>query len=399
MKQKIKDLLYNLPCIKTPLSEKLLKWWGVTRSAIGRNVRPQGYSLRVEKEIENYKSVENVHDLPAIFHYWSNKYLLPRFRQFGFDSLEEFFCVYLTRICNNSKDTICRFISIGAGNCDLEAEIVETLHGSGINNFILECVDVNKYMLDRGRVLAREKNLVGNMTFTSTDINSWRPKQKYRVVIVNQALHHFLELEQLFDKIYNVLHSNGYFLISDMIGRNGHMRWPEALIIVNELWKKLPNKYRYNHQLKRLEIEYDNWDCSKEGFEGIRAQDVLPLLVNSKFKFELFIAFGNVINIFVDRSFGPNFDPNNKWDRLFIDKVHYLDQQYLEKGIIKPTQMIAALTKCPLNKMRIYKHLSPDFCVRWPKEDTIAHQEYPGKLKKEVISTIDELMEDIQEDE
>jgi SAM-dependent methyltransferase len=387
MKQKIKDLLYNLPCIKTILSERPSKWWAVKPSPIPRNVRRQDYSSRIEKEIENYKSVENVHDLPPIFHYWSNKYLLPQFRQFGFDSVKEFFCVYLTRICNNSKDKICQFISIGAGNCDTEAEIVETLRGTGIDNFILECVDVNQYMLNRGKVLAQQKNLVRNMTFTNTDINSWRPEQEYHVVIVNQALHHFLELELLFDKIYNVLHSTGYFLTSDMIGRNGHMRWPEALMIVNELWKKLPNKYKYNHQLKHFEIEYDNWNCSKKGFEGIRAQDVLPLLINSKFNFDLFIAFSNAINIFVDRSFGPNFDPNNKWDRLFIDKVHYLDQQYIEKGIIKPTQMIAALTKCSLNKMRTYKHLSPDFCVRWP--NIIPYQEYPDKLKKEVISTIE----------
>ena len=42
-------------------------------------------------------------------------------------------------------------------------------------------------------------------------------------------------------------------------------------------------------------------------FEGIRAQDILPLLVE-RFTFDEFIGFGNVIDPFVDRSFGPNFD-------------------------------------------------------------------------------------------
>ena len=38
----------------------------------------------------------------------------------------------------------------------------------------------------------------------------------------------------------------GKFLISDMIGRNGHQRWPEALTIVHDFWRKLPPSYRFN---------------------------------------------------------------------------------------------------------------------------------------------------------
>ena len=59
------------------------------------------------------------------------------------------------------------------------------------------------------------------------------------------------------------------------------MRWPEAYGVLSELWKELPETYKYNHQLKRLEIEYENWDCSTEGFEGIRSQDILPLLIET----------------------------------------------------------------------------------------------------------------------
>ena len=81
------------------------------------------------------------------------------------------------------------------------------------------------------------------------------------------------------------------------------MRWPEALFQVNELWRELPERYHHNRQLRRMEPEYENWDCSKEGFEGIRAQDVLPELLK-RFHFKLFVGFGNVVDIFVDRSFG-----------------------------------------------------------------------------------------------
>ena len=159
-------------------------------------------------------------------------------------------------------------------------------------------------------------------------------------------------------------------MTDDMIGRNGHQRWPEALKFVNQLWSELPEKYKYNRKLNRLEKEYENFDCSTEGFEGIRAQDILPLLVE-RFRFDLFIGFGNIIDIFIDRCFGPNFDPENEWDRDFIDRVQALDAAEIESGRIKPTHIMAAMTKRPTGPTKMYKHLSPQFCIRRPDEDPV----------------------------
>jgi SAM-dependent methyltransferase len=323
------------------------------------------YQERLAREVKNYRTVENVHDLPEIFHYWSNKYLLPKFQQFGFNSPRDFFRVYMSQVCRENGGKPLCFISVGAGNCDTEIEITESLRAEGLGNFVLECLDINPHMLDRGRKMAQQKQIAEAVRFTQADINSWHPKQQYQVIMANQSLHHFVELEVLFDKVYDVLTPDGLFLSDDMIGRNGHMRWPEALALVNRLWKELPEKYRYNHQLKRLEVEFDNWDCSKEGFEGIRAQDVLPLLI-TKFNFELFVGFGNLIDVFIDRSFGHNFDPKNPADLGFIDKVHFMDEDHIERGVIKPAHMTAVMVKQKVAKTKTHKHLTPEFCVRWP---------------------------------
>ena len=69
-------------------------------------------------------------------------------------------------------------------------------------------------------------------------------------------------------------------------------------------------------------------------------------------------------DIFIDRGFGHNFDPNNEWDRSFIEQAHELNERSLESGLTKPTQMIAAMTKSPTSEIRQYKHLSPRYCVR-----------------------------------
>ena len=83
-----------------------------------------------------------------------------------------------------------------------------------------------------------------------------------------------------------------------------------------------------------------------------------------KFHFELFIAFGNVIDVFIDRSFGHNFDSTYFFDLEFIDKVHAIDESSIDAGVIKPTHMMAAMTKHAREETRIYEHLSPEFCVR-----------------------------------
>ncbi|MDQ2840937.1 MAG: class I SAM-dependent methyltransferase [Acidobacteriota bacterium] len=257
-------------------------------------------------------------------------------------------------------------MSIGAGNCDAEVAFATTLRNQGFDNFTIECLELNEKMLDRGTQLARDAEVSSNLAFVRADFNRWSPRPDiYDAAIANQALHHVQELEHLLDSIKRSMKPGALFVISDMIGRNGHLRWPEALTIVHEFWASLPEKYKYNHQLKRVEEAYVNWDCSTEGFEGIRAQDILPLLVRY-FHFDLFIGFGNIIDPFIDRSFGPNFDQTCEWDRSFIDRVHERDEREITRGGVKPTHMIAVLTKEPREVPKYHPPLSPEFSIRRP---------------------------------
>lgn len=325
---------------------------------------------KIIQEIERYKKDINIHDLPSIYHYWSNKYLRPKFLELGFTDPEDFYFKLIKKASLTFKKLT--IISIGSGNCDIEIRLAEKLVHSNID-FKFECLEINGHMLKRGKDLAKKKRLEKHFKFIESNIVDWTPRHRYAVVIANHSLHHFVELEVLFKKIYDNLEEQGYFLTCDMIGRNGHMRWPEALEMVHAFWKCLDREHTYNHQLKRYEELYENWDCSKEGFEGIRAQDILPLLTD-KFKFEFFLGFSNVINVFVDRGFGHNFDPNNVTDRAFIDTVAIVDDHLIESGRIKPTQMIAAMSRKQLEPIRIYKWLTPEFCIRRPRPNTLWRQ-------------------------
>jgi SAM-dependent methyltransferase len=325
----------------------------------------QAYQTRVRSEVARYAPVENVHDLPAIYHYWSNRFLLPKLKALGFEGIRHFYESYIESCCRERASEECRVLSVGAGNCDTEIEVANALRERGIRNFFFVCIDLNAQMLERGSLSARASGLADHFQFLELDFNDATPEDRFEVVMANQSLHHCLELERLFDRIASVLDSGGFFLTSDMIGRNGHMRWPEALVHVDRLWGLLQERHKYNHQLRRLETAYDNWDCSKEGFEGIRAQDILPLLLE-RFHFDAFLGFANVIDVFIDRSFGHNFRVDDDWDRSFIDYVAWLDDFLIEIGAVKPAHLIGAMTVRAVDQPKIYKHLSPEFCVRWP---------------------------------
>jgi ubiquinone/menaquinone biosynthesis C-methylase UbiE len=324
------------------------------------------YERRVRSEHARYDDVEVVHDLPEIYHYWSNRYVLPKLSALGLTSIEEFFVDEIAAAAARNGGSA-DVISLGAGNCDLEIDLLARLDAKGCSDVRIHCLDLNSQMLERGRALAAERGLGGRLVPVVADLNRWRPQQPYDAVLAIHALHHFVELETIFAAMHEALAPrNGVVLVNDMIGRNGHQRWPEALAVVEQLWSELPERCKWNRQLRRHEPDFVNWNCAQDGFEGIRAQDILPLLLRT-FHFETFLAFANVVDIFVDRSFGPNFDPESADDRAFIDRVAQLDEDLLGRGVVTPTHLVASLRVEPVAQPRVYRHWTPEFCLRDPE--------------------------------
>lgn len=326
--------------------------------------RPR-YDAKLAAEIDRFRDDTDVHALPAIFHYWSNRYLRPKLEAVGAAHPDEFFARFLGRCYEKSDAAARRFISLGAGNCDTEVRLARALLDAGYGDFTIECLELNGAMLDRGQALARQEGVSNHIVALQADFNRWKPEGRFDAIVANQSLHHMLALEQVFDAASASLAPHGAFIVSDMIGRNGHQRWPEALAIVREFWRELPRSHRYNRQLRRQEEEFLDWDCSTSGFEGVRAQDILPLLVE-RFSFDVFIGFANVIDPFVDRGFGPNFSTDLPWDRDFIDRVHARDEAELAAGRIRPTHMFAVMRAGMAARDAAGATATARAAIRWP---------------------------------
>src|SRR5260370_33683937 len=102
------------------------------------------YQDRLSRKIERFRTVENVHDLPAIFHIWANKYVLPKMEAvFGVSGVEQFYARYISQYITENPDREARIASLGAGNGDFEVRIALLLRNAGFTRFRFQCLDVN----------------------------------------------------------------------------------------------------------------------------------------------------------------------------------------------------------------------------------------------------------------
>ena len=128
----------------------LLRGMPVRRQDVVVAPEPREYARRIEAEQAYYEARADVHDLPEIYHYWSNRYLKPILEQHAIADLDSFFVDRMERACR-AHERPARFVSIGAGNCDSELRFAQALKRRGVDNFTLECLDINAAMLSRGR--------------------------------------------------------------------------------------------------------------------------------------------------------------------------------------------------------------------------------------------------------
>jgi ubiquinone/menaquinone biosynthesis C-methylase UbiE len=332
--------------------------------AVGIVAAIDGYKARITAELRAYNEVEEVHDLPLIHSYWAERFVLPLFSEMGAASIDDLWEQHIAEQCMRRAPQPARLVSLGAGNGELELPLAARLAERGLTNLEIVLLELNPAMIERALEVAQELGLGDRVRAEQTDLNTWTADRGADVYLAVHSLHHVVELEHLYGEIARSIDPQGVLLVNDMIGRNGHVRWPEAGAIVHRIWRDAPESYRYNHFAKHIDVAYPDIDCSGEGFEGIRSQDVLPLLLE-RFHPEVYVTFGNVIDPFIDRVYGPNFDMRNPADTSFIDAVARLDEAAIDLGVLTPTHLVASFRRRPV-KCRYPRERSPERTVRKP---------------------------------
>jgi SAM-dependent methyltransferase len=334
------------------------------------------YQDRVEAEIAVYAEQEVVHDLPEIYAVWAKGHVMPLLHEVGFDGFWDMYDQAVAEQCARRGSETVTMVSVGAGNGDAEVDLASRLAKMGHENLQLVLLELNPSMLERADALAREAGIADRVRTVQADLNTWCAEGPVDVYFANHSLHHVVELEHLFGQIKSSLDPDGVFLINDMIGRNGHQRWPEAVAMVNGIWDQMPERYRRNNYSGEIDTVYPDLDCSGESFEGVRAEDILPLLLKT-FHPETYVTFANIVDPFVDRVYGPNFDINNESDVAFLEHIAQLDDAAMELRVLTPTHLVGSFRPSPVqcryprgrSPERTVHPASPPIPVTAPAED------------------------------
>jgi len=318
---------------------------------------------RVAAERRHFESAGAYDPLPEICRYRTRHYVQPRVNEvFGTRTQADFYRrPILEKAASGRRVTV---LSLGRGNGELELGLASDLLRAGTDSFHIEGLELSRQNVAAASENARAQGLDKNLSFFEGDFNTLAADRERDFVIANQVLHHVSALEHLFDALTHILGQGGLLLTRDMIGRNGHLAWPECRELIDRVWNGMPGRYRYSHRENRFLEAPPDRDYSKRSFEGIRAQDILPLMLK-RFSFARFYAFGGITEKILNRALGPNFSVDNEDDLAFVNNLELLNDTAINGGLIKPTVMLAHVAVEP-RAPTCWRDRTPERCVRVP---------------------------------
>ncbi|MHB2208475.1 hypothetical protein [Methylobacterium sp. CM6257] len=326
------------------------------------------YQRQVQAQIDQHADTP-IHLMPPIADWLNGTILEPRLEHVtGARGVYE---IYAREFAAAAQRTgIEEIVSLGAGDGAVEIQVAKLARDLDLYPFRIRCLELSPVLAERGKAEIERADLGAKVGIEIADLNApLSLRAPVAGFMAHHSLHHMVRLEELFDGVLQHMHPEGTFVTFDMIGRNGHMRWPEILGPLRQLWPQLPERLRYDRSQQRDDLWFNDWDCSIEGFEGVRAQDILPLLME-RFQFEKFFAWGGLTDIFIDRRFGFNLQPSEVSDAQFVLALQAAEDRLLEAAVIRPTQMMAVMRAttsktCP-SAPRCFGQRTPERMVRDP---------------------------------
>jgi len=176
--------------------------------------------------------------------------------------------------------------------------------------------DLNEKLMQKAAAalssIAKTSGVLGDVNAISVDQFG---DMTFDVVMFVSGLHHVVEIEHVLQTVAELLLPTGEFwIIGEAIGRNGNQLWPEALEAANQIFSRLPERFRRNAHTGKVDSTVPESDFSANSFEGIRSEEIESLVLRYFEPVELFRK-----NCFLWRLVNPayfsNYNLTNQEDR------------------------------------------------------------------------------------
>lgn len=290
------------------------------------------YEQRIINEnwtFDNKPRDENTGNEIAVDNLFVYKYLILERRLSAYKGMD--YWDFIRHVVNSREFT--RVLSVGSGPCAVEMEIAEKF----TKPYVIDCLDLNENLIKTATQRARDRGMSLNPVVA--DLNMVEFKEKYDLVIICGALHHFVELESVLERMHEALNENGMFVTYEPVMRSGMFLHKRTRFFLGLLFLCLPARLRVNHQdypgEKRVDRYYKEYDRSGWTFECIRSGDI-PDLLRRQFKTVHYGRGMTFLRRVSDSIYGQNYRLGTKKDRVITDMMCLADRFFRATHLLRP---------------------------------------------------------------
>lgn len=203
-----------------------------------------------------------------------------------------------------------------------------------------EAFDVAEELIEIAREEATKTGLNKRVKYEVCDINSIHLEaEKYDIVMISSAVHHFKELEHVFLQVRQALKPSGFFVINEFIGPSQFQWTEDQLLLINQILEALSEKYKRSFsssfgELKktvlRPTLEYMN---ALDPSEAIRSAEIVSLLLDNFSVIERIDYGGTILHALLDDIVG-NFEVDSTEDMTVLKLLCFMEETLIKNKFI-----------------------------------------------------------------
>lgn len=226
-----------------------------------------------------------------------------------------------------------RALSMGCGGGNLERAMIAWNAAEQIDAF-----DFSPESIRVAIELAREQNLSERLHYEVKDANQIQlPPATYDFVIAKMSLHHFENLEGIYEQVRQTLKPGGVFMFNEFVGPT-RFQWTDLqLELMKELITALPQQKRWSAVNKAMLIQMERATIeqmmSMDPTEAVRSAEIMPLLENYFEIIEYRPYGGTLVNNLLTHTMG-NFDLKNEDQVALLHMIFLFERTLIRFGLL-----------------------------------------------------------------
>lgn len=208
-------------------------------------------------------------------------------------------------------------------------------------------IDISESRIKNANLRAKEKGL-NNIDFIYGDVNNLNIQHdKFDVILFDNSLHHFKNVEKLLPSITSkYLNDNGFLVINEYIGPK-RLQWSDIQIkYTNKTLAEIPDKYRIKFLTKSIKNKFSGPGLIRmfvsDPSEAVDSESILPALRKCyNTVYEKFYGGNLLMHIFKD--IAHNFYEQNEETENILQKLFKIEDDLI--NIEKKSLMMFGIYK------------------------------------------------------